>query len=480
MKMIQVLGTSSNSGKTTVALALCRILSDLGYRVAPFKSVNMSLNSVSTDSGKEISRSVWLQSIAAKVNPVKEMNPFLLKPERDGRSQLIVLGDSIGVMSHKDYGEYMAKHGAEIVRNSLETLSGRYDVIVSEGAGSAAEINFRGRDLANSFVSSIYNSPSLIVGDIDHGGVFAALYGTYSLMEHPETVKWLVINRMRGNRKILRPAIDVLEQKTGLSVIGVIPHLDGIKLPGEDSLDYRFPASLNRRIAVIRYPHMENHSDVDPLIVYGTGFHYVDGGSMNGVSDAELIILPGSKDVYADIRYLRSTGLDQKIIEAARSGKKILGICGGYQILGRSIHFNGFAPEEEIKGLGLLNCRTDYSDTKTVRRVEGTFGAFLGKPGVKFNGYEIHRGEVINGEHSYVCKTIHGDEGSVSPDGNVLGTNIHGLLESCDFTAALVGAELIHDDYHELLEENVNLLARVVKENLDVREIINYLGTSKT
>jgi adenosylcobyric acid synthase len=324
MKMIQVLGTSSSAGKTTLAMVLCRHISKLGFRVAPFKSVNMSLNSISLEDGSEISRSVWLQSISAGVPPEKEMNPFLLKPEGRGASQIIVLGKSLGVMSIASYRKYMRENAAQIIRDSIKKLEDSFDVIVAEGAGSPAEINLEGDDFANTFVSEINGSPCVLITDIDRGGSFASLYGTLELMRSPELVRWFVINRMSGDPSVLNTGIRKIESMTGKKCIGVVPKRLEMSVPGEDSLNYENPSVSSRRIAVIRYPHMENYSDVDPLTLRGIGFTYVTENNQDVLDSAELIILPGSKNVPMDLEYLRMTGISDRILKFAGSGKYMI------------------------------------------------------------------------------------------------------------------------------------------------------------
>lgn len=474
VKMIQVLGTASNVGKTTLTVALCRILSKMGYGVAPFKSVNMSLNSIAIDGGSEISRSVWLQAVASGIAPKKEMNPFMLKPEADGRSQVIVLGKSEGVMPYGEYGALMLKRAPGIIEDCLLELSREFDVIVAEGAGSTAEINFNGRDFANSWVSSLFETPALLVGDIDRGGVFASLYGSLKLMEHSDRVKWLVINRMRGDRSLLESGMKFLEHETGRKVIGVIPHAGESRLPGEDSMDYISNSGIGR-IAVVNYPFMENHSDLDPLILREIGFGYVDERNMNSLRDAEVVILPGSKDVARDLAYLKKSGIGEEIKNLATSNVTIMGICGGYQMLGESIEFRDGTM---VDGLGLLKCETQYSSVKTVRTVRGTINGTL-SPGMEaIRGYEIHYGDVSSREDSHMLDLEYGDEGSVSSSGNVMGTNIHGLLESAPFMSTVLAITGNYPSYDEVLEENIERISSTIAENIDLEPVLKYLGKS--
>lgn len=471
-KMIQVLGTSSHAGKTTVALALLRTLSNMGHAASPFKSVNMSLNSVSLEDGSEISRSVWLQARAARVVPRKEMNPFLLKPERNGGSQVIVLGESMGVMTHAEYSSFMQEEGPAIVKESLGALFEEFPIIVAEGAGSAAEINFAGKDLANSYISSLYGTPSLLVGNIDRGGVFASLYGTSTLMEHPETLRWMIINGMRGNASLLEPAIRRIEDLTGKEIIGVLPHSDDLKLPGEDSLDYDHHNGSGR-IAVVKYPFMENHSDVDPLVLGRIPFTYATSASE--LDGADVIILPGSKDVYSDLEFIRGKGIDKAVASAAANGKVILGICGGYQMLGRTITEGGGRAE----GLGILDCTTEYSSVKTVSPVHGSISGYLSQDGGEINGYEIHRGTVRSHEKKHAFDTAMGKEGSVSDSGRIIGTNIHGVLESGEFLEKVLKIETEGSAYEALVEKNLDLAAEIFSSNARIDRIMEYIETGK-
>lgn len=471
VRMIQVLGTSSHTGKTTVSAALCRILSRLGYSIAPFKSVNMSLNSVAIDGGYEISRSVWLQALASGTSPLKEMNPFLLKPEREGTSQLISLGRSEGIMSYQEYGKYLKRFAPDVIRNSILELSRAYDVIVGEGAGSTAEVNFNGSDFANSWVSSLFQTPSILVGDIDRGGVFASLFGTISLMENPETVRWLIINRMRGSVELLKNGIEFLESRTGRDVIGVLPHLGKIHLPGEDSLDYE-NAPTAGGIAVIRYPFMENQSDIDPLILRSIGYYFVDESNAESLLHASAIILPGSKDVASDLRYVERSGLGDYISRMARAGTHVLGICGGYQMLGSTIEFHDGT---KMEGLGLLRSRTAYNNAKTVRKVRGTFNQGIVTSRKEVNGYMIHFGSVRNLEKDSLLGLESGPEGSVSGEGNVFGTNVHGILESNEFLSVLTGKTITGGEYTAILDSNVDELADRIQENIDMQSILDYL-----
>ncbi|WP_010916288.1 cobyric acid synthase [Thermoplasma volcanium] len=463
MKMIQVLGTSSGAGKTTVSMALCRILSRQGYSVAPFKAMNMSLNSVIVEGEYEIARAQWLQAIAAKTDPSRYMNPLLLKPEGDGTSQLIVLGKSIGKKGIKEYYDYLRSKGKGIVKESIERLPEKYDVIIAEGAGSPAEINLLDSDIANSFVSSIYGTPAILVGDIDRGGVFASIYGTLMLMPNSELVKWIIINKMRGDVSMLNPGIERLENLISRKVIGILPYQSGF-LPGEDSFDYEKPPVENDEICVIRYPFMENYSDVDPLVLSGKGFTFVTEKNINALDNAKLIILPGSKNVPADLEYVKNTGIAEKLSE--RRGKAlILGICGGYQILGSRIDYYG----KSMSCLSFLKCHTEYREEKTTRSIRFKFAE--GK--YWSDGYEIHYGEVINDGEKPMNLTELGYEGCISEDGTVFGTNIHNILGNSDFFLRAVGEQ--STGLTARLESSIDAFADTFEKNVNLSEIMEYL-----
>lgn len=455
-------------------MALCRYFSNLGLRVAPFKSVNMSLNSVATGDGIEISRSVWLQCKAARVEPVREMNPFLLKPEGMGGSQVITLGKSHGVMTVREYRKYMSEVAPDIIRNSIKELSEEYDIIIAEGAGSPAEINLEGNDFANTFVSSLFDTPCILVTDIDRGGAFASLYGTITLMKRNALVKWFLINRMSGDSTMLDAGIRRLEELTGKRSLGVIPKMRSIDLPGEDSLDYSSSEPGEVHIAVVRYPYMENYSDVDPLRLSGIRFSYVDHNNSSLLDSCSLIILPGSKNVAKDLAYLRSTGLAAKILEERNRGCKILGICGGYQILGRTIAFNE-GSEYSVSGLSLLDCRTVYRKEKTVRKVQGKLNPDVFHSEDEFSGYEIHYGDISSSERRYLADTGLQKEGSVSDDGSVMGTNIHSIMENQTVLRYLTGASHARFDYAAILENNIEKVTENFISHMNMKPLLAYV-----
>ena len=467
--MLMVLGTASSAGKSVISTALCRIFSDEGYKVSPFKAVNMSLNSVSLADGSEIARAQWLQSTAAREEPLREMNPILLKPEGKGFSQVILLGKSRGVMSVADYQAYLMDHGTDAVERSVSALMEKFDLIIAEGAGSPAEINLMDHDIANTYVLTRYAKRSILVGDIDRGGVFASLYGTVKLMRNSKKVSGLIINKMRGDTGMLKTGIERLTQMTSKTVLGVMPYMEQLRLPGEDSLDYSDEKIAGKSIVVIKYPYMENYSDIDPVFAYGDGVKFLAGPNKEAIEEATLIILPGSKNVLEDLTFLKSTGLIESLLSAAMNGKKILGICGGYQMLGKQIKFTDGAVME---GIGLLNAVTVYKREKTVRKVQYTgFGSHLGK-NIQGSGYEIHYGSVYSDEDP-LFTTDEGPDGAVSSTYKVYGTNIHSILENSDIYGFFTGKRP-NRSYGEILEDNISLLSETFKRNIDVEKIVSW------
>ena len=476
-KIILVTGTSSGAGKSTIVTALCRILSDMGYRVAPFKASNMSRNSVSLDDGSEIARAQWLQAVAARVSPSKEMNPVLLKPEGNRASQVILDGRSCGVMDIAAYREFLATKARDVVGRSLRKLAESYQVVVAEGAGSPAEINITDYDLANTFVLENFNPVTILVADIDRGGAFASILGTLSLMRNPSSVRGIIINRMQGDASMLGPGISAIENRTGTMFLGVVPMFHGLAIPGEDSLDYHRERLTGSRICVIKTPYMENYSDVDPLVSFGIGFTFVDGGNSDILRCCELIVLPGSKNVFLDLEYLRETGLERSILEAKSQGKKIIGICGGFQILGMEISDPGGVQSHggTFRGLGLLDVDFTYTGLKTTRQVEYITKVPQSAPEKWFRGYEIHYGYAQRTGEPPMNLTRNGDEGAVSSDSRIFGTNIHGILENTTFLGYLLHAE-IHDDYSRSLERHIDRLATVIRDNVDIAAILRFIS----
>jgi adenosylcobyric acid synthase len=452
-KFIVVLGTSSHSGKSIIVTGLCRILSNLGLRVAPFKSQNMSLNSWVTFSGAEIGIAQAVQAWAARAEPSEFMNPILLKPKGDRTSQVIVLGRPMADKSAEEY--YKDIEGLKgVVDASLRELEKEYDYIVVEGAGGAAEINLFDRDLANIFVARHLQAPILLVGDIERGGVFASLYGTMQLL--PEDirplVKGLVINKFRGDPAILTPGLEDLERMTGVPVLGVLPYLS-ISIPSEDSVslqDKRGDRSMAMEkmpgmreagqveIAVIRLPRISNFTDFEPLEGYAR-VRYVELGEELGEPDA--VIIPGTKNTVSDLNEMKEKGMDRQILALRDTlqDRPILGICGGYQMLGREIVDSGVEDTAgTIPGLGLLDAvtRFDLYEKRTVqvRKLVTGSGPILEKiRGQELSGYEIHMGVTEAG-----CEKAFEDDGAVAGGGLVIGTYLHGIFENENFRNAFL------------------------------------------
>lgn len=403
-RAIMVQGTMSNAGKSLLVAGLCRIFHEDGYRVAPFKAQNMALNSFITDEGLEMGRAQVVQAEAAGIGPDARMNPILLKPTTDVGSQVIVRGVAQGNMTAREY--YRNKRALlPVVRAAYESLAAEYDIIVIEGAGSPAEVNLREDDLVNMGMAAIADAPVLLVGDIDRGGVFAQLLGTIELLEPEERarIQGLIINKFRGDKTILDPGLDILEARTGKAVLGVVPYLD-VALEDEDSLS----TALEQRqteggidIAVIRLPRISNFTDFTALATEpGVSVRYVS--SVRELGEPDVLILPGTKSTIRDLDWLRSTGLEAKILQKQARGTLILGICGGFQMLGTEVvdveGVEGPAGAS-ARGLGLLPLRTEFEAEKTRTQtsvvLEDLTGEFAALNGRRVDGYEIHMGRTM-------------------------------------------------------------------------------------
>ncbi len=489
--MIQ--GTASSVGKSVIATALCRIFHQDGFKVAPFKAQNMALNSFVTREGGEIGRAQAVQAEAAGIEPSIYMNPVLLKPEADSRSQVIVLGKVAKNLKAGEYYEY-TPYLLRVIANSLQRLRSTCDIVVIEGAGSPAEINLKEREIANMRVARMVRAPVLLVGDIDRGGVFASIVGTLELLteEERELVRGLVINKFRGDLTLLKPGLDFLKKKTGKPVLGVIPYFRGIQIAQEDSvyLEERRVSLVSKGldIAVIHLPHISNYDDFDPLERLDGTVRYVKG--LPELGSPDLIILPGTKSTITDLFYLREQGLDQAIIRHAGSGTPVIGICGGYQILGKRINDPEKIESQEsnVAGLGLLDIETTFGQVKTTTQVKARVvvnkGLFEGLKGMEVTGYEIHMGQTRiqhNPAVFQVTETPEGKtrylDGAASEDGLILGTYLHGLFHNINLTRALfnqlrklrglTAAEIPSLDK----DDQYNALARLVRQNLNLGEV---------
>ncbi|HEX5336963.1 MAG TPA: cobyric acid synthase [Gallionella sp.] len=482
---VMVQGTTSDAGKSTLVAALCRWLVRRGVSVAPFKPQNMALNSAVTADGGEIGRAQAVQAHAARIAPHTDMNPVLLKPNSDTGAQVIIHGHAIGNMDAQEYHAYKNTARAAVMA-SHRRLSAQYPVIVVEGAGSPAEINLREGDIANMGFAEAVDCPVILVADIDRGGVFAHLVGTLELLSDSERarVAGFVINRFRGDLALLQPGLDWLEQHTGKPVLGVLPYLHGLHLEAEDSLPS--PAcgrgaggEGKLRIVVPALPHISNHTDFDPLRLHPqVALHWAASGE--AIPAADLIILPGSKSVRADLDWLRAQGWESHLAHHLRYGGKLLGICGGLQMLGTAIHDpHGIEGEPgSSAGFGYLDFATTLEPHKQLRNVQGT----LARDSALVSGYEIHAG-ISSGnalQRPFARLADGRDDGAISADGQIMATYLHGVFESPQACAALLGWAGLQApqafDYRALREQNLERLADALDAHLDMPRIMQLLG----
>ena len=466
-----VAGTSSDAGKTVLVAGLCRWLARQGVRVAPFKAQNMALNSAVTADGAEIGRAQAMQAAAAGIEPEAAMNPVLLKPGSETRSQVVLLGRPVAETGALDYQE-LKPMLQEAVAASLADLRRRFDVVICEGAGSPAEINLRQRDIANMGLARAADLPVIVIGDIDRGGLLAAMYGTLAVLEAADQrhIAGFVVNKFRGDLRLLAPGLDMLQALTGRPTLGVLPWRHDLWLDAEDSLDLdsRPRAALpphgaaSLRVAVVRLPRMSNVTDVDPLaaepgviIDLATTPAQLDG--------ADLVILPGTRATVSDLGWLRDNGLAAAVAARAARGEAVLGICGGYQMLARSIHDDVESHAGTVAGLGLLPATVTFAAAKTLTRPTGSA---LGEP---VTGYEIHHGTVSpDGGKPFLdgCET-----------GSVRGTTWHGIFENDGFRRAFLrdlAARAGRDftpapevSFAAVRERRYDVLADMIDEHLD-------------
>ena len=437
-KCIMVQGTMSGAGKSLLCTALCRIFAQDGYKVAPFKSQNMALNSFVTRAGLEMGRAQVVQAQAAGVEPDVRMNPILLKPSSDVGSQVIVNGEVRGDMPARAYFRQKKALIPEILR-AYESLAQEYDILVIEGAGSPAEINLKADDIVNMGLAKLVDAPVLLVGDIDRGGVFAQLYGTVALLEANERARicGLVINKFRGDVEILRPGLAMLEEKTRLPVLGVVPYTRA-DIEDEDSLSERLQSSKAVKpldAAVVRLPHISNFTDFMPLEQHPLlGVRYVQ--NVRELGSPDLIILPGTKNTVADLLWLRQCGLEAAVQKLAKRGTPILGVCGGYQMLGRTLDDtlgSESGQPQTLRGLALLPTDTVFTAEKHRAQVTATAAAPFA--GASLTGYEIHTGRTAVQGTPFCTQADGTPEGCVQ--GTVFGTYLHGLFDSGELTEKL-------------------------------------------
>jgi adenosylcobyric acid synthase len=500
-KTLMIQGTASSVGKSIMVTALCHIFHQDGFKVAPFKAQNMALNSFVTKEGGEIGRAQAVQAEAAGVEPSVHMNPVLLKPERDATSQVIVLGKVARNLDAAQYYNYTPDL-LKIIEDSLNQLRADYDMVVIEGAGSPAEINLKEREIVNMRVARIANAPVLLVGDIDRGGVFASLIGTMELLSEDERnlIKGFIINKFRGDLALLKPGLAILEKRTGKPVLGVIPYFHDITIAQEDSvyLDEKQITSANDSpdIAIIRLPHISNYDDFDPLEKQGCTVRYVTSTSELGNPD--LLILPGTKSTMADLIYLQQTGLAKAIVHHGISSVPLIGICGGYQMLGKNIHDPEGIESQSIiiNGLGLLGSETVFEREKTTTRIKAKViandGLLAGLEGLEIEGYEIHAGQT-KGQNCLpafqVTETPQGKtdyhDGAVANGGWILGTYIHGLFHNIGFTHAILNRLQERRGLPPIAsiplnrQEQYDKLAEIVRQNLDMDKVYDIaLGSN--
>ncbi|MFB2917625.1 MULTISPECIES: cobyric acid synthase CobQ [Aerosakkonema] len=488
MKAIMVVGTTSHAGKSLLTSAICRILVRRGWRVAPFKGQNMALNAYVTASGGEIGHAQAVQAWAAGISPIVEMNPILLKPQGDMTSQVIIKGKAVGKANALEYYDQYFEVGWQAITESLQVLGSEFDLIVCEGAGSPAEINLKHRDLTNMRIARYLNAPTLLVVDIDRGGAFAHVVGTLELLEPTERalIKGVVINKFRGQRSLLQPGIRWLEERTGIPVVGVIPWIDQ-HFPSEDSLDLferRYRGSgKDLTIAVIRLPRISNFTDFDPLEAESTvNLKYI--GPKQDLGHPDAVIIPGSKTTIADLMILKQTGMAEAIQNYVAAGGTVMGICGGYQMLGKVVAdpegIEG-ASESRCDGLGLLPVKTSIVPQKIARQRQVT--SHYPQPGLPVVGYEIHQGrtrtlDTEGTEYLFDDPYL----GIVDPAQSVWGTYLHGIFDNGPWRRAWLnllrqqrGLSALPNgipNYREQREALLDSLASAVEAHLDLSPVL--------
>ena len=461
-----VCGTSSDAGKSFIVAGLCRALARQGVSVSPFKAQNMSLNAAVTIDGAEIGRAQALQAIAAGIEAEAIMNPILLKPMAEHVSQVVVLGRAMETYDARSYGEF-ASTLWDVVLDSYAQLRSRFDVVLLEGAGGAAEINLFERDIVNLPLAARIGAPAIVVGDIDRGGVFASLYGTVALLPDAlrACVRGFVINKFRGDASLLGGGIEELERRSGVPVIGVLPHAGNLGVDAEDSLALERPpphrAAPEVDVAVVRLPHIANFTDIDPLIHEpAVQVRYV--ATPDELGDPDLVVLPGTKATVHDLAWFRERGLDVAI---HRSGARVLGICGGYQMLGRTIVDDVESKCGKVDALGWLDVETTFDPVKlTVRRAGAASGHAVG-------GYEIHHGRTRRGAAATPWLRLDGEDEGATDGVRVWGTSLHGLFEADVFRAAFLGLRAPSTSFTATRERHVDAIADLVEQHLDMHAI---------
>jgi len=498
MAKIMIQGTASSVGKSILVTALCRIFKQDGYSVCPYKSQNMSLNSYITLDGKEMGRAQVLQAYAAGLEPEVYMNPILLKPTTDKNCQIIFNGEVYGYSNAKEYHNLKVKFKDDL-KSAFEKLENQFDIIVMEGAGSPAEINLRDNDIVNMGMAELIDAPVLLVGDIDKGGVFASLLGTIMLLSDSEKdrVKGTIINKFRGDISLLKPGVDSLEELTHRDCLGVVPYFK-LDLEDEDgAVDLNKNITDKIDIAIIRLPHISNFTDFDALSIEpDVSVRYVE--TVTEFKTPDLVIIPGTKNTLGDLEYLKKSGLYNKIREYEVKGK-IIGICGGYQMLGKVLEdpYGVETTLESMDGLDILPIKTVFEEKKIATRVNGIIAKDLinNDTPLSIYGYEIHMGKttlldegkgLININKSNNEEANHLD-GVVNNKGNVMGTYIHGIFDGVEFRQHIINElrrdkgieEKVSMPYEHLREKELDKLADLVRGSIDMKEIYKIMGLNR-
>ncbi len=490
-KVIMIQGTMSGVGKSVIAAGLCRIFSDDGYRVAPFKSQNMALNSYVTAEGLEMGRAQVMQAECARCEPMAIMNPILLKPTSDMGSQVILNGEVVGNMKAMDYFTHRKEYVKDVLR-AFNRLSEIADVIVIEGAGSPVEMNLKKDDFVNMGLAGRVDAPVLLVGDIDRGGVFAQLLGTLNLLDQFERprVRGMIVNKFRGDRRLFEDGVQILEERGHTKVVGVVPYIQ-VTLDDEDSLSERFGRTEVKTfdIAVIRLGHISNFTDFDTFEQLGeVSVRYVTAAADLG--DPDMIIIPGTKNTLSDLEAIKENGLAEALVRKAYSGTCVFGICGGYQMLGRRIEDPHNVEEGGSReGLGLLPVDTILENEKTrtnfLGKITGATGVLSKLEGLDVTGYEIHMGKTVPSEEL----TEFTSDGTGYCRGNVYGTYIHGFFDKKDIAGSIIhnisaskGKGIMTAamrDYSEYKDSQYNILARELRQSLDMDYIYEIMGLKR-
>jgi adenosylcobyric acid synthase len=497
-KALMVVGTTSDSGKSTIVMALCRIFADMGYKVAPFKSQNMSLNSFVSENGEEIARSQVVQALAARVKPRAIHNPILLKPKGNMQSQIILMGKPFVDYTVDQYYRNYVPQLIQNVKDSLNQLIEENDLVIIEGAGSPAEINLYGRDIANLFVAKLINCPAILVGDIDRGGVFASIYGTIELLppDEKELVKAFLINKFRGDPNLLTSGITQLEELTHRPCLGIVPYGQNLHLPAEDSMNLK--ESLQNgtiQIKIIHLPKISNFTDFEPFILESdVSITYCSNPKQ--LDDADLILIPGTKNTVEDLEWMIQTGFTKKILQQHAKGICIFGMCGGFQMLGKEIRDNAIESNQvsTYPGLNLLSFYTQFQKyEKITQQVTAKVVGFDELETPTVTGYEIHMGLAqplgdIQEFLTYQDDITKKDSllGVMNSEKTVFGTFLHGIWENDSFRQNFLKYIAIcqhkqfnarnRKNYHNIVENAISQMATLVKDTINIEKLKEIIG----